>query len=124
LSMHPDDLELLAIGRPPELRSERLVRLSVKALASYLGGDRGTAMWESFMQPKPTLTPNVTEIMSRARAAERLAGGPDAAARMSCPPDAAEFVVEIDDVMPNWRPEVLASSGLWDRSGCSCAVRP
>jgi uncharacterized protein (DUF2236 family) len=112
-TMHPDDLELLSVPRPPELRSERLVRLSLRALAAYLGSPRGVAVWESFMQPRATAEPDLTAIMTRARAAERAAGGHDVAARSFAAPDASEFVVQIEELQRNWRPEVLESS---DRS--------
>jgi uncharacterized protein (DUF2236 family) len=101
LTMHPDDLELLSIPRKPELRSERLVRGSLRALAAYLGSPRGVAVWDGFMKP------DVAAIMDRARAAERAAGGHEVAARTFVPPDPAEFVVEIDGLVRNWRPEVL-----------------
>ena len=107
LTMHPADRELLSIPRPPELRSERLVRLSLRALAAYLGSPRGIATWESFMQPRASANPDLAAIMTRARAAERAAGGHAAAARSFAAPDAAEFVVHIDGLRRNWRPDVL-----------------
>jgi uncharacterized protein (DUF2236 family) len=106
LTMHPDELELLSIPRRAELRSERLVRLSLQALSAYLGSSRGIAMWESFMQPRPSAKPDLRAIMERARGAERAAGGHDAAARTFVPPDPARFVVKIDGLVRNWRPEV------------------
>jgi uncharacterized protein (DUF2236 family) len=106
LTMHPDELELISLPRRPELRSERLTRLSLKGLASYLGSPRGIAMWESFMQPRESNNPDLLAIMNRARAAERTAGGHEVAARSFTPPDAARFVVEVDGLVRNWRPEV------------------
>jgi uncharacterized protein (DUF2236 family) len=104
LTMHPDELELLSVPRPPELRSERLVRLSLRALAGYLGSTRGMEVWESFMQPRASADPDLAAIMTRARAAERAAGGHDVAARSFVPPDAAELVVHIEELQRNWRP--------------------
>ncbi len=103
LTMHPDDLELLSIPRPPDLRSERAVRGSLKALAAYLGSARGTAQWDAFMKP------DVAALMRRAREAERAAGGHDAAARGFVPPDPAAYVVEIEGLVRNWRPEVMGA---------------
>lgn len=101
-TMHPDDLELLAINRRAELRFEFAVKASLRALKAYMGSPRGIAMWENFMGPR------VKKIMDRARAAERAAGGHEVAARSFTPPDPAQFVVEIDDLVHNMRDEVLA----------------
>jgi uncharacterized protein (DUF2236 family) len=106
LTMHPDELALISLPRPPELRSERLVRLSLKAFAAYLGGPRGIAIWDSFMQPRDSNKPDLLAIMNRARAAEQGAGGHEAAARSFTPPDAHRVFVEIDGLVRNWRPEV------------------
>jgi hypothetical protein len=55
------------------------------------------------------MKPDVAAIMSRARAAERAVGGHEAAARSFVPPDPAQFVVEIDGLVRNMRPEVLSA---------------
>jgi len=101
-TMHPDDLELFSIPRKPELRSERAVRASLKLLAATMGSDRGVAAWDGFMKD------DVAAIMRRAREAERAAGGHEVAARSFTPPDPEPFVVPIDDLVRNWRPEVFA----------------
>jgi uncharacterized protein (DUF2236 family) len=103
LTVHPDDLELISLPRKRELRSEAAVRASLRALAAAMGSPRGIAAWERFMKP------DVAAIMSRARAAERAAGGHEAAARSFVPPDPAQFVVEIDGLVRNMRPEVLSA---------------
>jgi uncharacterized protein (DUF2236 family) len=108
LTMHPDELTLISLPRPPELRAERLVRLSLRAFAALLGSPRGTAMWDAFMQPREANKPDLLAIMNRARAAERAAGGHAVAARSFVVPDAAPFVVEVDGMVRNWRPEVYA----------------
>jgi hypothetical protein len=95
--MHEADLELLAIGRRPELRSKAAVRVSLRALAAYLGSPRGIAAWERFMKP------DVAKIMHRARAAERAAGGHQTAAARFVPPDPAQFVATLDDRVKNMR---------------------
>ena len=101
LTMHPDDLELLAIGRRPELRSRTAVRGSLRILAAYMGSPRGVAAWEGFMKP------DVARLMDRARAAERAAGGHDVAARSFIPPDPAASVVTLDDRVENMRPGMM-----------------
>jgi uncharacterized protein (DUF2236 family) len=101
LTMHPADVELLSIPRSPELRSERLVRASLRGLAAYMGSRRGVAAWDTFMKT------DVAALMGRARDAERQLGGHDAAARSFDPPDPAAFVVEIDGLARNWRPEMF-----------------
>lgn len=101
LTMHPDDLELFSLPRRPELRSERAVRASVRALAAAMGSPRGVAAWDGFMKN------DVAAIMRRAREAERAAGGHEAAARTFTPPDPTPCVAQIDDLVRNWRPEVL-----------------
>jgi uncharacterized protein (DUF2236 family) len=101
LTMHPADVELLSIGRPPELRSQRAVRGSVRALAAVLGSPRGVAAWDGFMKP------DVASIMRRAREAERAAGGHTAAARSFVPPDAAPFVATLEDHVHNMREDIM-----------------
>lgn len=101
LTMHPDDLELLSIPRPPELRSKRAVRASLRMLATYMGSPRGIAAWDTFMKA------DVAALMRRARDAERAAGGHDAAARSFVAPDPSQYVAHIDGLVRNWRPEVL-----------------
>lgn len=108
LTMHPDERELISLPRPPELRSERLVRLSVKALAGYLGSERGITMWESFMQPRASAEPDLLAIMRTARSAEREAGGHEVAARSFAPRDPSGCVAGIEGLVHNWRPEVLS----------------
>jgi uncharacterized protein (DUF2236 family) len=103
LTMHPDELELLAINRRPELRSKAAARRSVTLLAAALGSPRGTAAWDRFMKP------DVATLMRRAREAERAAGGHAAAAATFVAPDAADHVVTIDDHVPNMRDEVVAA---------------
>ena len=100
LTMHPDELELLSIPRPPELRSRAAVHASARVLATALGSARGVAAWDHFMKP------DVGAIMDRARAAERAAGGHEVAARSFVPPDPRPFVVEIDDLMHNMRADM------------------
>ncbi|MEA2314177.1 MAG: hypothetical protein QOI03_869, partial [Solirubrobacteraceae bacterium] len=95
LTMHSADLELLAIGRTPELRFQPAVRASLRALAAYLGSPRGIAAWERFMKP------DVAKIMDRARAAERAAGGHRAAAATFVPPDPVQFVATLEDRVEN-----------------------
>jgi uncharacterized protein (DUF2236 family) len=97
LTMHPADLELLAIGRHPELRSRAAVRASLRALSAYLGRPRGRDAWERFMKP------DVAKIMHRARAAERAAGGHEAAAAAFVPPDPEQFVATLEDRVENMR---------------------
>lgn len=101
LTMDPEDLVLFSLPRPAELRSERLVRASLRAFAAALGSPRGVAAWDRFMKA------DVEAIMRRARAAERAAGGHDAAARTFVVPDPAPCVVGIEGLQRNWRPEVL-----------------
>lgn len=101
LTMHPDDLKLLAIGRRPELRSPRAVRASLRLLAAYLGSPRGVAVWEQFMKA------DVAAIMHRAREAERAAGGHDAAARSFVAPDPSRFVATLDDRVGNMREDIM-----------------
>jgi uncharacterized protein (DUF2236 family) len=105
LTMHPDELELLSIGRPPELRSRAAVRASARALAAALGSRRGVAAWDRFMKP------DVAAIMDRARAAERVAGGHELAARSYVAPDPRPFVVEIEDLARNMRADALVRRG-------------
>jgi uncharacterized protein (DUF2236 family) len=95
LTMHPADLDLLAIARRPELRSQVAVRASLRALATCLGSPRGIAAWERFMKP------DVAKIMDRARAAERAAGGHRAASATFVPPDPTPFVATLDDRVRN-----------------------
>lgn len=95
LTMHPADLELLAIGRRPELGSRVAVKASLRALASYLGSPRGVAVWERFMKP------DVAKIMDRARAAERAAGGHRAAAASFVPPNPEGCVATLSDHVRN-----------------------
>jgi uncharacterized protein (DUF2236 family) len=101
LTMHPADLELLSIGRPPELRSQAAVRGSVRVLARLLGSPRGVAAWDGFMKK------DVEAIMHRARAAEQAAGGHTVAARSFVPPDAAQFVATLDDRVHNMREDIM-----------------
>jgi uncharacterized protein (DUF2236 family) len=101
LTMHPDELELLSVPRPPELRSRAAVRASLRGFAAALGSPRGVAVWDRFMKP------DVAAIMDRARAAERAAGGHEVAARSFVPPDPSPFVVEIDDLMLNMRDGIM-----------------
>jgi uncharacterized protein (DUF2236 family) len=108
LTMHPADLELLAIGRRPELRSRAAVRASLRALAAFLGSPRGIAAWDRFMKP------DIAAIMRRARDAERAAGGHDVAARTFVPPDPAKFVALLDDRARNMRVDVLVAQGAAD----------
>lgn len=114
-TMHPADLELLAIGRRPELRSAAAVRLSLRALAAYLGSPRGVATWERFMKP------DVAKIMDRARAAERAAGGHRPAAATFVPPDPAQFVATLDDRVENMPPAAALSGRSPDVDGSVAA---
>lgn len=103
VTMHPGDLDLLSIGRRPELRFRAATRASVRPLAAYLGSERGTAQWERFMKP------DLAAIMDRARAAERAAGGHRAAAAGFVPPDPAGCLVDIEGRVANMPPQVLAA---------------
>jgi uncharacterized protein (DUF2236 family) len=105
LTIHPDDLELLSIPRGPQLRFERAVRASLRALAAYMGSSRGIAAWDAFMKS------DVAALMRHARETERAAGGHEVAARSFVPPDPSQLVVQIDGLVPNWRPEVLERPG-------------
>ncbi|MDX8151813.1 oxygenase MpaB family protein [Patulibacter brassicae] len=102
LTMDPADRELLSLPRRPELRSPRAVRASARLLAAGLGSPRGVAAWERFMKA------DVAAIVRRARDAEHRAGGHERAARTFACPDPSAFVAPIDDLVANWRPEVLA----------------
>lgn len=101
LTMHPDDLELFSLPRRAELRWEPAVRASARALAAGLGSPRGIAAWDAFMKS------DVAAIMRRAREAEQAAGGHEVAARTFVPPDPSAHVATLDDLVANWRPEVL-----------------
>lgn len=94
-TMEPEDRSLLAIDRPPQLRSRAAVRLTHRALAAWLGRPRGREVFDRFLKP------DVAKIMRRAREAERAAGGPAAAARHFVVPDPAPFVATLDDRVEN-----------------------
>jgi uncharacterized protein (DUF2236 family) len=97
MTMGPEDRQLLAIDRPPQLRSRAAVRMTLHGLAAYLGRPRGLAVFDRFLKP------DVEQIMRRARAAERAAGGPQAAALTFVPPDPELFVAPLDDRVENMR---------------------
>lgn len=96
-TMGPEDRSLLAIDRPPQLRSHAAVRLTHRALAAWLGRPHGRDVFERFLKP------DVAKIMRRARKAERAAGGPAAAARDFVVPDPAPYVATLDDRVENMR---------------------
>lgn len=96
MTMGPDDRTLLAIDRPPVLRSRMAVRGSLRLLAGYLGRDKGRRMFDSFLKP------DVAKIMDTAREAERAAGGHAAAAAKYVPADPETLAVaELPDHVAN-----------------------
>ena len=103
LTMDPADVELISLPRPPMLRSAKAVEASLKVLAALLGSGRGTEAWDRFMKP------DVAALMDRVRAAERAAGGRDAAAARFTPPDPAQHVAAIENRVENMREDVLAA---------------
>lgn len=94
LTMGPEDRQLLAIDRPPQLRSRTAVHMSLKTLATFLGRPRGRELFDDFLKP------DVAKIVRRARVAER---GPGAAAATFVPPDPEPFVATLDDRVENLR---------------------
>jgi uncharacterized protein (DUF2236 family) len=100
LTMHPDEIELISLPRPPELRAKAAVRGSLRLLAAAMGSPRGVAAWDGFMKS------DVAALMRRARAAEDAAGGHDAAARTFVPPNPARCVAQLDTI-ENMRDDVL-----------------
>lgn len=100
-TIDPADRELLAINRPPQLRSQVLVRASLRLLSAYFARPKGRATWERFMKS------DVARIMERARAAEREAGGHEQAAKTFVPPDPAACYVRPDDLVENMRPDMM-----------------
>jgi uncharacterized protein (DUF2236 family) len=85
-TMHPEDRHVLAIDRPPVLRSSRLVGLSFEGLARFMDSPRGRAYFDKL------LLPDVAKIYRRALAT------PPAPFTV---PDAEAFVVEIDGLVHN-----------------------
>jgi hypothetical protein len=65
------------------------------ALARFLASPRGLAYFDRL------LLPDVAKIVRRAHAAEVAAGGHELAARSFVPPDPAQFVAELDDLVRN-----------------------
>jgi uncharacterized protein (DUF2236 family) len=102
-TMHPDEVELISLPRRPELRSQSAVRASLKLLSATLGSTRGIAAWDRFMKA------DVAALMDRARAAERAAGGHEAAARRFVAPDPRGAVVALTDRVENMRSDVLVA---------------
>lgn len=96
-TMSGEERNLLAIDRPPQLRSRAAVRLSLRGLATFLASSRGRTVFDGFLKP------DVAKIMRRARAAEAAAGGHEAAATRFVPPDPTPFVAQLDDRVENLR---------------------
>jgi len=96
-TMTPEDRELLAIDRPPQLRSKLAVRATHKALWAFLQSPRGQAVFDGFLKP------DIAKIVRRARAAEQALGGPEQAARRFVVPDPTPFVAELADRVENMR---------------------
>ena len=99
LTMDPADLELLSIDRPPQLRSRQAVRLSLDLFAKYLGSEKGTKVFDTFVKDR------VAAIYHRALEVERTVGGFTVANATYTPPDATPFVVNLTDRvenMPEW----------------------
>lgn len=94
-TMTPEERSLLAIDRPPQLRSGALVRVTHRTLARFLASERGTRAFDSFLKP------DVARIVRHAREAEAAAGGHEAAAAAFGIPDPAPLVAVLDDRVGN-----------------------
>jgi uncharacterized protein (DUF2236 family) len=98
ITVGPEDRDLLAIDRRPQLRSRAAVKRSLLALAGYLGRPKGRAVFDGFLKP------DVAKIMHRAREAELRAGGFEAAAATFVAPDPASLAVAtLPDHVENMR---------------------
>lgn len=95
-TMTPEDRALLAIDRPPQLRSRLAVRATHRALSRWLGSPRGQAAFDRLLKP------DVAKIRRRALEAEAAAGGHAAAAATFTVPDPAPLVVELADRVENF----------------------
>lgn len=92
-----EERQLLAIDRPPTLRTAGAVRASHRALSRYLGSPRGRRVFAGFLKT------DIAKIVKRAEAAEAAAGGHEVAARSFVAPDPAQFVAQLDDRVENMR---------------------
>ena len=90
-TMHAEDLHMVAIDRPRILRSKHLVRLSYKGLVQVHGHPA-----RARASSTGCCCPDIAKIFHRALAAEQTA---DPAA--FTPPDAEQFVVEIENLVRN-----------------------
>jgi uncharacterized protein (DUF2236 family) len=99
-TMSAEERDLLAIDRPPQLRSTRVVRMTHRWLSSFLASARGRAVFDSFLKP------DVAKVVHRAREA---AGSREATAPFVVP-DAAPFVVALEDRVENLPPGHLGHS--------------
>lgn len=103
-TMRPQERALLAIDRPPQLRSRRLVRLSHRGLARVLNSDRGRELFAGFLKP------DVARIVTRAREAQAALGGHEAAARTFEVADATPLLAILSDHVHNLPPRHLSRS--------------
>lgn len=87
-TMHASDRHLLAIDRPRVLRSKRLTRLAFKGLLRFMETERGLGYFDWLLKA------DIAKIYKRGMA-HHAPGTP------FDPPDAAEYVVEIDDLIHN-----------------------
>jgi uncharacterized protein (DUF2236 family) len=94
-TMEPEEQELIALSRRPKLGSNIAVRASLRVLSAYLCSGKGRSAFDGFIRA------NTAKIVRRALAVERTPGGRTRAATFQVP-DAARFVVQIDDLVGNW----------------------
>jgi uncharacterized protein (DUF2236 family) len=95
-TMTYEEQSLLAIDRPPSLRSKRAVHVSHRLLSRYLGSARGRGAFDRFL-----LKDDVAGAVDRAREAELAAGGHEVATKRFVAPDAAGFLATLDDRVEN-----------------------
>jgi len=93
--MTREERSLIAIDRRPKLGSRTAVRLSYKALSAFLASERGREIWADFTKSQ------VAGIIEQAKVAS---GGRGTRTRASTfvVPNAADFLVELPDLVKNW----------------------
>jgi uncharacterized protein (DUF2236 family) len=94
-TMRPEERELLSIDRAPQLRSRRLVRLSLRQFARFFASPRGGEAFGKLLKG------DVAKIVRRAHEAEAAAGGHDRAAETFVVPDAEPLVYDLEDRVEN-----------------------
>jgi hypothetical protein len=106
LTMSQEERSLLGIDRRPKLGSTVAVRASYKALSTFLRSERGREVWDDFLKS------TVAQILGAARAAEAAHGRRNRAATFLVP-NAAEYLIELPDLVRNW-PGSTADYALGD----------